>query len=50
MGKCIDLNSYLRKEESSQTNDIILHLKKIGKKVEPKVERKTDVKKMSQNQ
>ena len=44
-GKFISIQSYLRKEEKAQINNVILHLKQLEKKeqTKPKISRRKEV-------
>ena len=49
-GKCIAIQSYLKKQETSQTNNLTLHLKQLGKEEQknPKVSRRKEIIKSDQ--
>ena len=43
-GKCIAIQSYLKKQETSQINNLTLHLKELAKEqTNPKVSRKKEI-------
>ena len=49
-GKFIAIQSYLKKQETSQINNLTLHLKQLqkGEQIKPKISRRKDIIKINQ--